>query len=101
MVAYKLFRLKKNGAITSLYINKTRELPINTWLEAEEIPTKGYSIRKGWHCLSEPIAPHLSTKGRIWMKVEIEDYYEFNRPKSQGGKWFIANKIKILDYEKS
>jgi len=33
---------------------------------------------------------------RIWVKVEIEDYSEYDRPESQGGKWILANKMKIL-----
>lgn len=97
MIAYKLFRVLKDGSVTSLYINKSRRLPLNKWLKAEEIPTKGYAVRKGWHCVVMPDAPHLSMKSRIWMRVEIEDFYQFNRPKSQGGQWLIANSMKILN----
>ena len=95
-IAYKLFRLKKSGEITSLFINKSYNLPKNVWLEAENHPTKGYKIRPFWHCLKEPIAPHLSVKDRIWMKVAIQDYKKINRPEKQGGCWYLANKIKIL-----
>jgi hypothetical protein len=99
MIAYKLFRKLKNGDIKSLFINKKHALPISTWLDAEDCPTKGYAHRPGWHCTQKPEAPHLSTKNRIWLKVEIEDYIEINRPEAQGGLWYLAQKMKILSNE--
>jgi hypothetical protein len=97
MIAYKLCRILKNGNITSLFINKTKKLNFNEWLEAECYPTKGFAVRPFWHCTSKPIAPHLSLKNRVWVKTEIEDFTDFNRPESQGGKWFLAKKIKLLE----
>ena len=94
--SYKLFRELKSGEITSLFINKTERLKRNVWLEAKCYPTVGYKIRPFWHCTEKPEAPHLTNKGRVWVKVEMEDYSEFNRPISQGGKWFLAKRIKIL-----
>jgi hypothetical protein len=35
--------------------------------------------------------------GRQWLKVEIKDYYEFKRPKTQGGTWLIAKQMKIIE----
>lgn len=96
MLAYKLFRLRKDGSLGSLFINRKVRLEEGVWLPAGIHETKGYTCRPGWHCTSEPTAPHLSEKGRVWKKVQIEDYYEMNRPKSQGGKWFIATIMKIL-----
>jgi hypothetical protein len=95
MTAYKLFRVLKDGSIASLFINKTARYSFDEWLEAECFPTKGYKVRPFWHCTSEPHAPHLSTYGRKWYEVEMEDYTIFERPQSQGGLWFLANKIKI------
>ncbi len=82
--------------LTPLFINKQQVLEIGVWYEAEEHPTKGYAFRPGWHTTLSPNAPHISIKGRVWKEVEIEDFYEFNRPNSQGGKWFIAKRMKIL-----
>ena len=96
MIAYKLFRLKKDGNITSLFINKKRNLPFNVWLDAECFPTKGYAERPFWHCTEGPIAPHLSPKGRVWAKVEIENFRAYWRPSCQGGLWFLSKRIKIL-----
>jgi len=97
MVAHKLVRLMKDDSLSSLFIGKRNRLPIGKWLEAECLPTKGFAVRPGWHCTKEPIAPHLSTKDRVWVKVEIEDYTEFLRPENQGGLWYLANKMKILE----
>ena len=101
-IAYKLFRELKSGEITSLFINNKRKLEYNKWIESENHPTKGFTIREGWHCTAEPNAPHLKMKlksgeVRVWKMVEIEDYTEFKRPKSQGGMWYLAKRMKIID----
>lgn len=97
MICYKLFRQLKDNSITSLFINKSEKLELNKWLKAKSYPTKGYKFRPYWHCMEKPEAPHLTMKNRVWKKVEIKDYKEFNRPKSQGGKWYLANYIKIIN----
>jgi len=97
MIAYKLCRLKKNGDITPLFINKSKVLPIGEWMPAEVHPTKGFVLRPFWHCTSSPEASHLSKKGRVWVKLEIEDFTEFKRPKVQGGIWYLASNLKILE----
>jgi len=96
--AHKLVRLMKDGSLSSLFIGQRNRLLIGEWLEAECIPTKGFSVRPGWHCTMDPVAPHLSTKDRVWVKVEIKDYTELHRPISQGGVWYIANKMKIINF---
>lgn len=95
MEAYKLVRVLKDGSLAPLFINKKSRLRIGQWMEAEDHPTKGYSHRKGWHCSLTGNLPHLSKKGRILFKVEIEDYEFFERPENQGGKWVLAQKNKI------
>jgi len=97
MIAYKLCRKKKNGDITPLFINKTKALPFNKWMDAESHPTKGYKLRPFWHCTSKPVAPHLSEKGRVWIKIQMDGFEEFNRPDNQGGLWYLANRIKLLE----
>jgi hypothetical protein len=96
MKAHKLVRLMKDGSLSSLFIGKKQRLPIGEWLESECIPTKGFAVRPGWHCTKEPIAPHLSKKDRVWVKVEIKEYSEFLRPENQGGLWYLAKRMKIL-----
>lgn len=96
MIAYKLFRRKKNGDLTSLFINKNEVYPFNVWMVAQCYPTSGYAIRPYWHCTSAPLAPHLSMKNRVWVEIEMDEYTEFKRPISQGGMWYLAKKIKLL-----
>lgn len=101
MVAYKLVRLRKNGTIGSLFINRKATLPFNVWMESEDHPTKGYAHRQGWHCTFTPYAPHLTEKDRVWIEVEVRDFAVYDRPESQGGHWILANKMKInrlVDY---
>ena len=97
MKAYKLFRVLKSGELTSLFINKTERLKMGVWLEAKSYPTKGFKVRPFWHCTEKPVAPHLTVKGRKWVKVEMEEFTEFNRPVFQGGKWYLAKRIKIIE----
>ena len=96
MIAYKLIRKLKDGSLSPLFINKKSRLPLDVWLIAENHPTKGFAIRKGWHCTLTPNAPHLSTKNRVWVKVLIDDYSFYDRPESQGGTWVLAQKMKII-----
>ena len=95
MKAYKLLRLRKNGTLSSLFIDKTKILPLNKWLKAEAHPTKGYAFRPGYHCLRKPEAPHLTMEGRVWCEVEIEDFLTIKRPPSQGDIWFLCEWMKI------
>ena len=97
MVAYKLFRKMKDGSLSPLFINKKSRIPIGVWLDAEEHPTNGFAVRKGWHCTLKPIAPHLSTKDRVWVKVMIEDTKLYDRPESQGGVWVLAQRMKVIE----
>ena len=97
MIAYKLVRKMKDGTIAPLFINKKQRLKINEWMPAESHPTNGFAYRKGWHCTLSPVAPHLSTKNRVWVKVEIKDYEMYNRPESQGGTWVLAQEMKVIE----
>lgn len=94
--AYKLFRVRKDNTIGSLFINARRRLPIGEWMDYEAIPRKGFAFRPGWHATAKPHAPHLKMEGRAWFVVEIKDYEKVMRPENQGGLWFLAKKIKIV-----
>jgi hypothetical protein len=96
MICYKLFRLRKDNTLGSLFINRKDVIPVNKWIEAQCYPTKGYKVRPGWHATKQPKAPHLSEKNRVWRKVGIKDYEKIIRPDSQGGVWFIAKKMKVM-----
>jgi hypothetical protein len=97
MIGYKLFRLRKDGSLGPLFINCRQRLEVGITYEAEEHLTKGFAFRPGWHICSEMNAPHLSKKGRVWAKVKFSDYTSHVRPESQGGLWYTANKMKIVE----
>lgn len=99
MLAYKLFRLK-NGKLYPLFINRNQEIEIGKEMEAEYHPTKGFAARKGWHCTLKPVAPHLklelkSGEKRVWAECEVDGVVYYNRPESQGGKWVLAQTLKV------
>ena len=99
--AYKLLRKKKDGLLYPLFIHKQYPTPIGEWMQAECYPTKGFAIRKGWHCCFEMNAPHLKMElsngeKRIWCELEVEDWESYDRPESQGGAWILAQKMKIV-----
>lgn len=101
MKAYKLLRKKKDGKLYPLFINKKEETPIGEWMQAECYPTKGFAIRKGWHCCFKPVAPHLkmelsSGEHRVWVECEVEGWKSYDRPESQGGAWILADRMKIV-----
>jgi hypothetical protein len=96
MIAYKLFRKRKDGTYGPLFINRKQRIKTGEWLPAEAHLTKGYAFRPGWHCCAEPLAPHLSKKDRVWCKVAIMKYEEHQRPESQGGLWYTADRLKVL-----
>jgi hypothetical protein len=89
-------RVLKNGEVSSLFINKKRRIKLDEWMTAESHPTKGFAVRKGFHTLKYPIAPHLTLAHRAWFLVEIEDYKRVKRPIGQGGTWFIANRMRVV-----
>lgn len=97
MTAYKLFKLRKNNTLGSLFINSSQIIRKNRWYRAYNYPTKGFAVRPGWHATETPEAPHLSPKGRVWAKVELEEVKELKVPKNHGGKWFLAKKMKVLE----
>jgi len=96
-IGYKLFRLRRDGTLGPLFIN--RRLVIEPGVEyiAEDHPTKGYAHRPGWHLAKTPHAPHLSTKGRVWCRVEYTDGVEYARPESQGGCWILARTMRVIE----
>lgn len=92
---FKLFRVRKDGSLGSLFINARFRIPEGRWLRAEDHPTPGYAHRPGWHATLKPEAPHLSTEGRLWCEVELLDVQKFDRPQSQGGTWVLAKWLRV------
>lgn len=100
MIGYKLFRIRKDGSLGPLFINRRQRVPLGEWLQAESHPTKGFMVREGWHGCHKPIAPHLATDrpDRVWCRVEFGgNISRYKRPESQGGEWLLASKLKVLE----
>lgn len=94
--AYKLVRLRKNGTLGPLFINRKQVFHIGEWMEALDVPTKGYAHRPGFHVTRSKNAPHLSKKGRVWVSVEVKDFEEIVRPENQGGVWWLAKWMRVV-----
>ena len=97
MIAYKLFKKRKDGTYGPLFINRKQKIQKGVLYGAESHPTTGYAYRPGWHCCNSPSAPHLSSKDRVWCKVDIQDYTKHVRPVNQGGVWYTANFMSIIE----
>ena len=100
LTAYKLLSLRCDGTLGPLFINRRMVVSIGKWLEAECFPTKGYAVRTGWHTMPSPRAPHLSERGRVWCEVRIEDFEQYKRPASQGGMWYLAQRMLVVRISK-
>jgi len=97
-IAYKLFTKRKDGTLGPLFINKRQRVAKGVWLDAESHPTKGFAYRPGWHTMHDQSAPHLNAKdNRVWCKVGIKGYKRFTRPDTQGGLWFLAKQMMVLE----
>lgn len=97
MIGFKLLRQRKDGSLGPLFINRRQRLEIGVEYQAEEHRTKGYAFRPGWHILDNPEAPHLSTKDRVWARVEFTRKETIIRPVNQGGVWYLGSSMKILN----
>jgi hypothetical protein len=84
--AYKLFRVneKKPGQLFPLFIGKNEPVEMGVWYDADDIPTKGFASRPGWHAGDSPMATHIGEKSRsdltapdtrpanqVWAEIEM------------------------------
>lgn len=97
MIGYKLFNQRKDGTLGPLFIDRTLRLTTGVLYPAKNVPTKGYAHRPGWHICHSQSAPHLSKKNRVWAKVEFAGYEQHQRPEHQGGLWYTAKSMIILE----
>lgn len=100
--AFKLLKLRRDGSVGPLFINARARLPVGEWMPAEAHRRKGFAFRPGWHVMANPEAPHLkdelaSGQRRQWWRVEIEDFIEERRPDAQGGVWFLAQRMRLIE----
>ena len=80
---YKLFECDEMGNLYALFIDKNTIMPIGEWLKAGIYPTKGFSVRPGFHIGEIPSAPWLcsadgtykSQRRKYWKRVWAEVEY--------------------------
>lgn len=96
-VGFKLLRRRTDGTLGPLFINKGQRIDVGVEYPYENHPTLGYKVRPGWHVLAKPEAPHLSTRNRVWCRVEFTPMAEYKRPAHQGGEWFLGSTMKIVE----
>ena len=98
MIAYKLFTKRRDGSLGPLFINRSQKVPVGKWLWAGDHPTTGFAHRPGWHAAGAPVAPHLKLlPDRVWCRVELKFVEAIDRPRAQGGQWFLARRMKVLE----
>jgi len=103
MIAYKLLRQRNDGTLGPLFVGRDTVIPVGTWMRAQmNLPHPGLAHRPGYHCCSTKRAPHIKLRlkngeQRVWCTVEVDEYTELKRPETQGGLWYISNKMKVLD----
>lgn len=80
---YKLFEMDEQGNLYALFIDKHTIMYADTWLKAGIYPTKGFSVRPGYHIGEIPSAPWLmsadgtykSQRRKYWKRVWVEVEY--------------------------
>jgi len=116
VTAYKLFRVneKNPGKLFPLFIGKNDPVEVGTWYDADDIPTKGFSARPGWHAGDLPRATHIGEKSRagltapdrrpanqVWAEIEmaadVDWQPEANRRGTNAQGKVVAVKADIKD----
>lgn len=101
--AYKLLRVRTNGSLGPLFVGRELILWPGLWFNARsDLEHKGLKHRPGFHCCQYPNAPHLKLKlksgeTRVWALVEIQNWTTLTRPKCQGGVWYLAQRMKVVE----
>ena len=103
MMAYKLLRRKKDGSLGPLFVGRASRLSIGVTYEARsDLPHPGLAHRPGFHCTRAPCAPHIKMRlkngeERVWCTVKLSgEITPHQRPASQGGLWYTAEKMRLL-----
>ena len=108
---YKLFEMRDDNKLFPLFIGKTKETPMNEWIMAEGIPTKGFAPRFGWHIGKDlPSAVHLmsydgtykSQRGkhfrRVWAEVQYCADVDYTEEALRTKKKCFTDKLPINGY---
>ena len=100
VVGFKLLRLRSDGTVGPLFVNRGLVIQPGEWYRAEaHHPTGKLKFRPGWHVCRAPVAPHLSSTKlrREWWRVAMRDVAIIPRPAHQGGDWYLAKHMKLVE----
>lgn len=95
---YKLMRMRKDGTLGPLFINRSQRIRPGKWLWYQDYYTRGYAHRPGWHALLEPHAPHLKLRSdRVWCRVDLQYVSEWETPGAYGHVWLLAKRMRVVE----
>jgi hypothetical protein len=86
---YKLFEQDPMGNLYPLFIGKKEVMPIEEWINAKMLPTKGFSVRPGLHLGEICSAPWL---------MSADGTYKSQRSKYWKRVWVLCEYIAENDY---
>lgn len=95
--AFKIFRVRRDGTLGPLFIGRDIVIKPGVWIKAKAIRTEGFKFRPGWHACPTQNAPHLTLKGRVWAKVELRGVKLHHKPANQGGLWYTAKQLRLVE----
>ena len=94
-------KVRKPGQVFPLFIGRAKPVIMGEWLDAEFIPTKGFSPRPGWHLSDTPAALHIGTEKKpvdgkqkptirrddeVWAEVEVADDVDWQPEANRRGR---------------
>ena len=100
MLMYKVMRVKSDGMLYSINVNRRKPYNIDEWVTAEYILTKHYHDKKGFYGFEKPDVTKYKYKlqrgeRRVWVECEVSDYEIVYYAPDQVN-WVIAQKMKII-----
>lgn len=93
MIAKKLFTLRKDGTLSSLFYDKKRKLTVGVMYSARNCAPPGRIPRPGFRAVKRKNTFHFVTNGRVWCEVWLENVTEDTNYRSS--TCFIAQRMCI------
>ena len=117
IIAYKLCNIK-GGKLYPLYVNSSKEFPLNVWIEAEcgeklengKVKSKigSLAFRPGFHASEYPIALHIGGKyptnskeptyrkdDQVWVEIEFDTSIDYMMEMSECGQKEIKDRVPV------
>ena len=100
MKMYKIMRVKTDGMLYPIGVNRYRSYNVGEWYDAEHIESRKYKTKKGFYGFEKPSSKRYKEslrrgEKRVWVECETEDCELYYHP-MDGETWMIAQRMKIL-----